>query len=195
MVAVAVTYCLYTPVIRASDRIVDAAGRFVHRGSVQTAIRRWCQSPTRVHLVRLRVRRRGDRTVVCLRPACAAALAVRFPQPSIPILAHRRGVSTHARNSRTPRLDLRCYAASSPPERKVQPQTNQIQIRRGRSGPAASRRNLAAYGRYLSEEEHEHVGRIRTDEAIAQLAQSPEFSAWIAKNAHRARNRSMTACL
>ena len=45
----------------------------------------------------------------------------------------------------------------------------------------------AAYGRYLSEEEHEHVGRIRTDEAIAQLAQSPEFSAWIAKNAHRVR--------
>ena len=185
MVAVAVTYCLYTPVIRASDRIVDAQAvssteeAFKLDSTMVPESDKSTPRPTQSPKTR-------DRTVVCLRSACAAALAVRFPQPSIPILAHRRGVSTHARNSRTPRLDLRCYAASSPPERKVQPQTNQIQIRTREEvvpPPGAA----AAYGRYLSEEEHEHVGRIRTDEAIAQLAQSPEFSAWIAKNAHRVR--------
>ena len=45
----------------------------------------------------------------------------------------------------------------------------------------------AAFGRFLSADEHEHAGRIKTADALEQLARSPEFATWLAKNAHRVR--------
>jgi len=186
MVAVAVTYCLYTPVIRASDRIVDAAGRFVRRGSVQSELddgarvqEEYTSSDSESEdegsnggLFALGLRRRARRPLPATldpdpRTPPRRLDARTQQQNTTPRSSMLRGIfSTRAKSSTSDVSD------ADPTRDKVVPPL----------GAAA-----AAYGRYLSEEEHEHVGRIKTDEAIAQLAQSPEFTAWIAKNAHRVR--------
>ena len=186
MVAVAVTYFLYTPVIRASDRIVDAAGRFVHRGSIQTGF----DDGTRVRqeytssdsesedegsnggLFALGLRRRARRPLP----------ATLDPDPRTP--PRRLDARTQQQNT-TPRSSMLRGIFSSRAKSSTSDQSDTDPTREEVVPPLGAA--AAAYGRYLSEEEHEHVGRIRTDEAIAQLAQSPEFSAWIAKNAHRVR--------
>ena len=186
MVAVAVTYCLYTPVIRASDRIVDAAGRFVHRGSVQTGFddgarvrQEYTSSDSESEdegsnggLFALGLRRRARRPLP----------ATLDPDPRTP--PRRLDARTQQQNT-TPRSSMLRGIFSSRAKSSTSDQSDTDPTREEVVPPLGAA--AAAYGRYLSEEEHEHVGRIRTDEAIAQLAQSPEFSAWIAKNAHRVR--------
>ena len=186
MVAVAVTYCLYTPVIRASDRIVDAAGRFVHRGSVQTGFddgarvrQEYTSSDSESEdegsnggLFALGLRRRARRPLP----------ATLDPDPRTP--PRRLDARTQQQNT-TPRPSMLRGIFSSRAKSSTSDQSDTDPTREEVVPPLGAA--AAAYGRYLSEEEHEHVGRIRTDEAIAQLAQSPEFSAWIAKNAHRVR--------
>ena len=186
MVAVAVTYCLYTPVIRASDRIVDAAGRFVHRGNVQTGFddgarvrQEYTSSDSESEdegsnggLFALGLRRRAHRPLP----------ATLDPDPRTP--PRRLDARTQQQNT-TPRSSMLRGIFSSRAKSSTSDQSDTDPTREEVVPPLGAA--AAAYGRYLSEEEHEHVGRITTDDAIAQLAQSPEFSAWIAKNAHRVR--------
>jgi hypothetical protein len=177
MVACAATYCLYAPVARASDRIVDAAGRLVRRRganvSHDASEYQLSDSDSEEHedsLFSLGLRRRSRRPLPSTLdpdprtpPRRLVARVLRSPVIERPSLL--RSMFSWSDNSASSNRSITASAEDD---------------KRPPLGSAA-----AAFGRFLSADEHEHAGRIKTDDALEQLARSPEFGAWLAKNAHR----------
>ena len=179
MVACAATYGLYAPVVRASDRIVDAAGRLVRRGGASALhedhehqLSDSDSEEREDQLFSLGLRRRSRRP---LPPTLD-------PDPRTP---PRR---LDARTLRSPTVQRRSFFPGMFSWSNKSASSNEFVTETGeddRRPPVGSA--AAAFGRFLSADEHEHAGRIKTDDALEQLARSPEFATWLAKNAHRVR--------
>lgn len=191
MVMCAAAYCLYAPVVRASDRIVDAAGRLVGRGASgsyetddeedENDRRRMIDSESESEVERTR----GGLHTLGLRRRRPPLPESLDPEPRTP---PRR---LEAR-SQTPKTSQRSsFFAHVPIVRwYIAPRTPMDARARRHSAdddipPVGSA--ARAYGRFLSAEEHDTTAAITTDRALDELAKSPEFAAWLVKNAHRVR--------
>ena len=191
MVTCAVAYCLYAPVVRASDRIVDAAGRLVGRGASSSHETddeeddndhgRMSDSESESEVERTR----GGLHALGLRRRRPPLPETLDPEPRTPprrLDARSRTPDIPQRSSFFTRVPIVSWFTAS--------QASMDARARRRSGAAdvppvgsAAR----AHGRFLSIEEHDVAAAITTDRALDELAKSPEFAVWLAKNAHRIR--------
>ena len=205
MVVCAVTYCLYAPVVRVSDRIVDAARRTVHGSSSnddyhdEFHLHRLSNSESESDSEEVE-RTRGALYTFGLRRR-------RRPLPESLDPDHR----TPPRRMDTARMDTpnleRRYLIHYVHHNVIRAlryvpgvqwfvqntSTTESHTRRGSDESAAETEippvgsAARAHGRFLTEEEHVATGAIATDQALEHLAKSPEFAIWLAKNAHRVR--------
>ena len=183
MVACAATYCLYAPVARASDRIVDAAGRLVRRSSTgqlgddflvepsdEESEEDFDDDPGVLHAFGLRARARPLPESMDPDPKTPPRRLVspkresrdKTPKKSPSLIRRAVNLDWLSRSSTANDAD---DASPLPPV-----------------GSAAS-----AYGRFLTEDERAASAAIHTDQAMDALAKSPEFAEWVAKNSHRIR--------
>lgn len=183
LACVAATYCLYAPVARTTDRVIHAAGNLVRsRGQAHADVN---EDESDDDFVRERdwashsdASDDGDGP---WRGAFGARRRKPLPEsldpeprtPPKPLLFDDSGKTTPIHREG---LIRRAFASSktqapSPPPPARPP-----------IGAAA-----AAYGRFLSQGEHHSVGALKTANEMDHLTKSPEFAAWLAKNAHRIR--------
>ena len=172
---------MYAPVARTTDRVIHAAGNLVRgRGGANLTANVNDDDGELVH-----ERESDDDSDEEEDEASwsgAFGLRRRKPLPESldpeprtppkPLLFDATGKTTPIRRDS---LLRRAFTFSKPEEESTPPAKPPL-------GAAA-----AAYGRYLTPDEHDAVSALKTNTEMDALTKSPEFAAWLAKNSHRIR--------
>lgn len=181
-VCVAATYCLYAPVARTTDRVIHAAGSLVRgRGGTRTNAnanddsddgelvheQEWDEDSDDEDEASW-----GGAFGLRRRKPLPESLDPEPRTPPKPLLFDAAGKTTPVRRDS---LLRRAFTFGKPEDESTPPAKPPL-------GAAA-----AAYGRYLTPDEHDAVSALKTNSEMDALTKSPEFAAWLAKNSHRIR--------